>query len=251
MHIVRALPAERVVQQHIFWRRGNILIAPHDIIDAHQMIVHDVGKIIGGVAVGLHKNLVLQLLVFHRLLTIHLVKIRGCPGEGHFLPDDIGIPVFQVCLDLLLRKIAAVAVIPADSILIMKRPESLLGAEAVIGIVVIDQPLRIFLINLLALALNIWSVRPADVRTLVILKTRHPQRVQNHLGRAFHEPFLIRILDPENKFTPAVLCNQIGIQRRAQISDMHEPRRRRSKTCDYHSIRHIKFLQILIKKIYK
>ena len=55
------LPAEGLVEQVVLRGGGEVLAAADDVGDAHEVIVHNVGKVIGRQAVGLQQDLVLQL----------------------------------------------------------------------------------------------------------------------------------------------------------------------------------------------
>ena len=59
------LPAEGMVEQVVLGRGGQILAAPHHMGDAHQVIVNDVGKVVGGQTVPLQQHLIVQRAVFH------------------------------------------------------------------------------------------------------------------------------------------------------------------------------------------
>ena len=65
MDIGGNLPAERLIEQIILWGRGQIFTAPHHMRDIHEMVVDDIGKIVGGISVRLQKNLVLDFLIFN------------------------------------------------------------------------------------------------------------------------------------------------------------------------------------------
>ena len=56
---------------------GEIFAAPHHMGDVHQMVVDDVGKVIGGIAVGLEKHLILDFLVLNGDGTEHRVLKGG------------------------------------------------------------------------------------------------------------------------------------------------------------------------------
>ena len=59
------LPAEGLVQQVILGGGGQVLAAPDHMGDAHQVVVDDVGEVIGGQAVPLQQHLVVQRAVVH------------------------------------------------------------------------------------------------------------------------------------------------------------------------------------------
>ncbi len=46
------LPAKAFIEQVVLRGRGQILAAPNHVGDAHQVVVNDVGKIIGRQAIG-------------------------------------------------------------------------------------------------------------------------------------------------------------------------------------------------------
>ena len=57
--------------------------------DAHEVVVHDIGKVVGGHTVGLDQNLVVQLLDIDLDVAIdNIVKARHA-ALGNFLADDI------------------------------------------------------------------------------------------------------------------------------------------------------------------
>ncbi len=46
------LPAKSLVEQHVPGHAGQPLVGAHDVRDLHEMVVHHVGQVVGGVAVG-------------------------------------------------------------------------------------------------------------------------------------------------------------------------------------------------------
>nr|GFC95469.1 hypothetical protein [Tanacetum cinerariifolium] len=56
----RFLPAQIPVQQHVQRRGGQPLLAPNDVGDVHQVVVHDVGQVVGRHAIRLHQHLVID-----------------------------------------------------------------------------------------------------------------------------------------------------------------------------------------------
>ncbi len=51
VHIDRHLPPKGLVKPVVFRGRGKILVSPYHMGNAHQMVVHHIGKIVGGIAV--------------------------------------------------------------------------------------------------------------------------------------------------------------------------------------------------------
>ena len=58
----RQLPAEGAVEQNVLRRRGDPLLGADHVGDLHQVIVDDVGEMVGGEAVGLHQHLVVDVV---------------------------------------------------------------------------------------------------------------------------------------------------------------------------------------------
>jgi len=58
----RHFPAKILVQQLVLGRRVNPLLATNDMGNAHQMIVHHIGEVIGGHAIRLQQYLHVDLL---------------------------------------------------------------------------------------------------------------------------------------------------------------------------------------------
>jgi len=54
------LPTKGLVEQDVLGDAGQPLVGPHDVRDLHQGIVHHVGQVVGGVAVGLEEHQVIQ-----------------------------------------------------------------------------------------------------------------------------------------------------------------------------------------------
>ena len=73
VHIGRHLPAESLVETIVLRRGGQILVASHHMGDAHQMVVHHVGKIIGGIAVGFDQDHIVQLGIIYRDISVDLI----------------------------------------------------------------------------------------------------------------------------------------------------------------------------------
>ena len=76
------LPAEGFIQQVVLGGGGQVLAAPHHVGDVHQVVVDDVGEVVGGVAVRLEEHLVLDLLVLNGDGAEHRVLKGGGARQG-------------------------------------------------------------------------------------------------------------------------------------------------------------------------
>src|SRR5699024_12730904 len=56
MYIHRNLPAESLINTVILRRGGKVFVSSYHMGDPHQMIVHNVGKIIGRISVGFDQD---------------------------------------------------------------------------------------------------------------------------------------------------------------------------------------------------
>ena len=54
------IPAQRLIQVVVTGRGGKILHAAHNMGDAHEMVIDDVGKVVGGHTVLLDQNHVIH-----------------------------------------------------------------------------------------------------------------------------------------------------------------------------------------------
>ena len=223
-------PAECLIQQVVLGRAGKILAAADNVGDAHQVVVHDVGKVVGGHTVGLDQNLVVQLLDIDLNVTVHhIVKARHA-GFGDFLADDIRLPGSQLGGDFLGAQAAAMPVIvghfAGGALRLVHFVQALLGAEAVVRLARRDQLLGILLEHPHALALHIGTDGTADVGTLVPSQAGGLQRVVDDVGSALDQAALVGVLNAQDKGAAVVARLQIGIQSRAQVADVHIARGR-------------------------
>lgn len=61
----------------------------HDVADGHQVVVHDVGEVVGRQTVGLDEHVVIQRVAIHLDVAVeHVVEGRLARGR-HVLADDI------------------------------------------------------------------------------------------------------------------------------------------------------------------
>ena len=225
VHIDRDLPAESLIEQVVLGGRGEILTAADYMGDAHEMVVHNVGKVIGGEAVSLQQDLIVQGAVFHRDGAIDYIVEGGSAFQRHLLTDYIGFAGIQLGLNLLGGEVAAVAVIlGSNARSLLQFPDllqTLLVAEAVVSGAQLYQLEGIFLIDAYALTLYIGAYRAADIRTLVPQQAGVPHGVVDNIHGAFHLTLLVSILDPQDHFTAHALGSKIGIQGCPQVTDMH------------------------------
>ena len=110
----RHLPAEGLVKTVVFGGGGQILVSSHHMGDPHQMVVHHVGEVVGGVSVGFNEDHIVQLRVIHTDIAVNVVVEGGGPLLGVILTDHEGHSGLQIGLHLFLGKAQAVLIIGHD-----------------------------------------------------------------------------------------------------------------------------------------
>ena len=76
--------------------RGDELRAADDVGNPHQVVIDDVGEVVGGHPIALDENLVFQFGVVDGDGAVYDVMKGGAARKGHLLPDDIGISGVEV-----------------------------------------------------------------------------------------------------------------------------------------------------------
>ena len=83
------LPAKGLVEQIILGGAAEVLAATDHVGNAHKVVIDDVGKVVGGQAVPLNEDLVVQRIIIYGDVTENGVVEVGGSGGGDLLPDDI------------------------------------------------------------------------------------------------------------------------------------------------------------------
>ena len=216
VHVLRDLPAEAFVEKVVLGSRREVLAAADDMRDAHQVVVDNIGKVIGGKAVPLQKDLVVERIVGDRDVSERSVVEGRRSLKRDLLADDVRLARFRPLQGLRRIQRTAGILVLFKSGLGVRTVGSLflfccLVAEAVVSVALFDQHLRILLIGTAALGLDIRSDRSADVRTFVVLQSALLQRPVDHLCGALDLAALVRVFKTENEISSRLLCDQVGI----------------------------------------
>ena len=212
-------PPKGLVEQVILGRGGEVFAAPNHMGNAHEMIVNDIGKIIGGQAVPLHQNLVVQGAVFHGDLPKGGVGEGGGPCMGDFLTDDIGLAGGQLGRNLLLGQAAAGVLSPVKISAVLLRLRFL--AEAVIGVAFLHQQLGEFAIEPPALGLDIRPHRATHIGALVVGQSALGHGTVDELRGPLHLPSLVGVLQAEDELAAGFPGDEPGVQGGAEIAHVH------------------------------
>ena len=144
---------------------------------------------------------------------------------GDLLPDDPRHTGVKTALHLFRGELAA-GVVPAGEVAgILLRLG--LVTEAVIGVAALDKALGIGEVGVAPLGLDVGADRAADVGAFVVVQAAVAQRFVNDLHRALDLTGLVGVLDAEQELAVRVAGDAPGVERRAQIADVHIPRRTR------------------------
>ena len=197
--------------------------------DAHQVVVDDVGEVVSRQAVGLDQHAVVErVAVDFDVAVDHVVK-AGLALGGHVLADDVRLARVKAALNLLLGEVEAVLVVlerlsPALG-LGARLVQPLLRAKAIVGMAGLDQLFGIRQIEVAALGLHIGAAGAADIRAFVMREAGGGERLVDQLDRARHLALLIGVLDAQDELAAVAAREQIGVQRRAQVAQVHVSRR--------------------------
>ena len=93
-----------------------------------------------------------------------------------------------------------------------------------------DEKLGVFAVKTAALGLNIGTHGASDIGTLVVIKTALRHRAVYNVDSALNVALLIGVLNAQNELSAVVTRDQPGVQRRAQIADVHIARGAWSKS---------------------
>ena len=193
--------------------------------DAHEMIVHDIGKVVGRHTVGFEQDAVLDVVRGDGDVAVDHVGVGGHHAEGHLLPDDELFARRRARFRLRERDVAALPVVGVD-LAVPEAFEALLRAEAVVRAAALDELLGVLLVDVRALALDVGSDAAVAVGSLVVIQARRGESAVDHLLRSFHRAFAVGVLYPEDELPAAVACEKIGVKPRAQVAYVHKARGR-------------------------
>ena len=121
-------------------------------------------------------------------------------------------------------------------------------AEAVIRAALFAQQLCVLAEQIAPLGLHVRPDRAADVRAFVVCQTAFGHGLVDHVDCALDQTALIGVLNAENELAVVAAGDQPGVERRAQVADVHIARGARSKAGADLAVRDARFH--LLKKIH-
>ncbi len=167
------LPAKSFVKQVVFWSGREIFLPADYMRNFHQVVVHHVGKIVGGEAIGFEQHLVIELFVLNGDVPIDMIIITADAFQRNALAHDRHQSFREAGCHLLRSQVAAwVAVAFHAFIAGFEGRFVFLTAEAVVGMSTRNQLLRIVFINWQALTLHIRAKTAVLIRPFIIADAR-------------------------------------------------------------------------------
>ena len=209
MDVSGDLPAEGVVQQVVLGRGGEVLAAAHHMGDAHEMVVDDVGEVVGGQAVALQQYLVVQGAVLHGDVAEHGVVEGGGALLGDALADDVGLAGLHPLQGLIQRQVAAgiVSAVEIAGVLL----GSALLAEAVVGAALFRQKSGVLAVGIAALGLDVGGHGAANIGALVVGQVALGHGAVDDVGGALHQAALVGVLDAQDERTAVGAGDEPGV----------------------------------------
>ena len=229
----RIFPTERPVEQHMQRSGRQPLLATDDVRNFHQMVVHDVGQVIGREFVGrLVKDLVIQNGGINDHIATdqvgHMHVFVRLNLETHYILR----PRAEQSIHLLLGQRQRIAHLHTRGGIILEVGNLLaLGLQLLrrikgqVSLVRIQQFLHILLINIAAFGLTIGTVISAEADSFVKPDAQPLERLQDILLRARNKTVAVRIFNTENQIATMLAGKEIIIQRSTHTTDVQGTRR--------------------------
>ncbi len=211
------LPAESLVEQHMQGRTGQPLLTTDDMRDLHEVVVYDIGQVIGGQFVGtLVKHLIVEDVALDtHLAANHIVDQHLAAGlnlEAHHILAAI----LYLCVHLLgahgqrVTHLTARMGIVLEILNLSTLGLQLLGSiEGDVSLASIEQLVDIFLIDVTTLTLTVRSLGTAEAHTLVEFEAEPAERLDDILLGSGHEAVGVGVLNTKHKVAPMLAGEEI------------------------------------------
>ena len=249
------LPTESPVKQHMKRGGGQPLLTADDMGNLHQVVIDYIGQMIGGKLVrALEKHFVVENIgLHHHFSPDHIVYAHLLARvylEAHGILPALG----HQPLHLRGRKRKRIAHLHAGMGIILEVGclgtfgFQLLGRiKGYIGLVLFQEKVNIFLVDITPLALAVRAMISPEGDTLVELDAQPLEGRDNIFLGSRHETRGVSILYAKHEIAPMLAGEQVIIQGRANSSDMQGTRRAGSETHPHFSFFHKVKTRILLK----
>ena len=174
------LPAKGTVEHHMQRSRRQPLLTTDDMRDLHQMVINDIGKVIGGQLVGtLIQHLIVNDITLHTHLTTDEVVDQNLLSRLYLEANHILLAISNPLLHLLFRQGQRVTHLLTGMAVVLEilhfrtfRLQFRRSIEGNICLTSVQQLLDIFLVNVTTLTLTIWSFVSSEGHSLIKLDTQ-------------------------------------------------------------------------------
>ena len=109
--------------------------------NAHQMVIDDIGKVIGWISIGFNEDHIVQLRVIYADISINIIMESGGSFRRVILADNIWNTRCQFFLDLFFGKMETMLIINHDLLtghFLFQVFQTFFVAETIIGFTLID-----------------------------------------------------------------------------------------------------------------
>ena len=239
-------PAESTIKQDVQRRTGQPLLTTDDMGYFHQVVVDNVGKMIGRQLVRtLVKHLVVQDVTFDADIAPNHVVDMDFLSRIDLEADNKLLSVVNQTVHFFLRHRQRVAhlhtcvgVILEVLYLLASGFQLFRCVESNVSLAGIQQLTDVFLVNLTTLTLTVRAVFPTEADTFVELDSQPFERVKDILLCTGNEAVGIRIFNTENQFAAMLTGEKVVVQSRTHTADMQGTRRTRCKAHPHISFCH-------------
>ena len=227
------IPSKRPVQQDVQWRARQPFFAPDYVRDAHVVVVHHVGEVVSGQAVGLHQNLVVQHTRFEAhaatdgVFKLHLLLLVG-GFEPHHKRRAAGLQLGH----LLGPHREAVAQLSAGRCIVLEdiglggfaqRVQFFRRVKRFVSESLIQQHLHRLAVQFTALTLAVGTAVAACVHALVRRESAPCQGFFDVGFRPFDKAALVGVFDSQNEGPSVGAGEQPVVQRSPNPSHVEWP----------------------------
>ena len=243
------LPSECLIKKNVQWSTRQPLLTTDYVRDFHQVVVYDVGQVIGWQFVcALIENLVVQDVAHYlHVATNHIVDVDFLSWLN-LEANGVLLAVGYQLIHLLLRESQGVAHLHTGMCIILEvlnfgtlSLQLLRSIESDVSLAVVQKLLHIFFIDVATLALAVRTMLTTEAHTLIKLDAQPLEGFQDVFLGSRNETMRVSILDTEHEFTTMLAGKQIIIKGSTNTTDMQCTRWTWGKTHSYFSICHVLF----------
>ena len=219
----RSLPVKESVQQDVQRCGRKPLFAANDVGNVHEPVVHHVGQVVGGHAVALEQDFVVQiqgidthpaanavlkfnLFVARQLDADHVRFTRSQPTLHVFRWEGQAVFHGRPC-DAVVLPVG----IPCGLGAFAYQLQVFRGVKRVVCVAVGDQLIGVLAVHGFALGLAVRSMGPAHALAFVGRNAAPSQSLQNVLLRTRDKAGLVRVFNAQQEFAAVLLGKQVVV----------------------------------------